>query len=178
MLAVTSELYLILSFFFRLRDRTDLNCVPDHVLLNIFSYLSVRSLCQSSQVSFIEKSWKWITVSSMNQSVLLHFQDQNCIELSRLQVFLIDFGVFGKCWKNSFLGKCNWYSSYNFFQLYDYNHQVCHRWRFLTKDVRLWKDKIAALGKPVNCFILVVHLKVHVTNQVLLPNLCYVNKVT
>ena len=35
---------------FRLRDRTDLNCVPDHVLLNIFSYLSVRSLCQSSQV--------------------------------------------------------------------------------------------------------------------------------
>lgn len=44
-------------FFFRLRDRTDLNCVPDHVLLNIFSYLNVRSLCQSSRVSFIEKSW-------------------------------------------------------------------------------------------------------------------------
>lgn len=34
----------------RLRDRTDLNCVPDHILLNIFSYLNVRSLCQSSQV--------------------------------------------------------------------------------------------------------------------------------
>ena len=43
---------------FRLRDRTDLNCVPDHVLLNIFSYLNVRSLCQSSQVSFTDKSWK------------------------------------------------------------------------------------------------------------------------
>ena len=40
------------------------------------------------------------------------------------------------------------------------NHQVCHRWRFLTNDVGLWKDKIAALGKPVNCFILVVGLKV------------------
>ena len=41
---------IVSSNLFRLRDRTDLNCVPDHILLNIFSYLNVRSLCQSSQV--------------------------------------------------------------------------------------------------------------------------------
>ena len=32
------------------------------------------------------------------------------------------------------------------------NHQVCHRWRFLTNDVGLWKDKIATLGKPLFYF--------------------------
>ena len=51
--------------------------------------------------------------------------------------------------------KSNWYSSYNSFQLYDCNHQVCHRWRFLTNDVRLWKDKIAVLGKLVSCVIFI-----------------------
>ncbi|KAK2567522.1 putative E3 ubiquitin ligase complex SCF subunit sconB [Acropora cervicornis] len=34
----------------RLRDRTDINCVPDRVLLKIFSNLDVQSLCRSSQV--------------------------------------------------------------------------------------------------------------------------------
>ena len=108
-------------------------------------------------------------------------ENTSCIKLSRLWVFLINFGVFGKnimLKKILFFGKSDWYSSYNSFQLYDCNHQVCHRWRFLTNDVRLWKDKIAALGKLVSCVIFIGSSPKGPTNQVLLPNLCYRNKVT
>ncbi|XP_022782225.1 uncharacterized protein LOC111323186 [Stylophora pistillata] len=45
----------------RLRDTTDLNCVPDNVLLYVFSFLNVRSLCQSSQVCY---RWRFLTNDS------------------------------------------------------------------------------------------------------------------
>lgn len=133
------------------------------------------------------KVHRWVSSRRVGNELLYQAWIRVFYYISRIKIalnsadfkyFWLTLGCLENVEKIVFLGKCNWYSSYNFFQLYDYNHQVCHRWRFLTKDVRLWKDKIAALGKPVNCFILVVHLKVHVTNQVLLPNLCYVNKVT
>ncbi|XP_068731678.1 uncharacterized protein [Montipora capricornis] len=45
----------------RLRDQTDLNCVPDHVLLNVFSYLNIQSLCRSSQVC---NRWRFLANDS------------------------------------------------------------------------------------------------------------------